>query len=130
MILRRSELAKKEQIKEAAAKRREKAADVAAKKKIRAKIAADKEERGLRAERKKAEQHGRAAVAVPAAAIASPGAAGPVTSKPASAYTETRMRFQTPKGNVMKSVLAATVARNAVWQQLTIASRVGDKIGR
>ncbi len=28
---------------------------------------------------------------------------GPVASKPASAYTETRLRLQTPDGNVQKS---------------------------
>ena len=100
----KEELAKKEQIKEAAAKRREKAADAAAKEKIKAKIAADKEERRLRTEREKAEREGRAAAAIPAAADVTPSSSsGPVTSKPASAYTETRMRFQTPKGNVMKT---------------------------
>lgn len=34
--------------------------------------------------------------------------AGPVASKPASAYTEARLRLQTPGGNVMKSFPAET----------------------
>ena len=98
----KEELAKKEQIKEAAAKRREKAADKEAKEKIKAKIAADKEERRVKAEREKAEREGRAA-AVSSSSGVTPSPSGQVTSKPASAYTETRMRFQTSKGNVMKT---------------------------
>ena len=93
---------KKEQIKEAAAKRREKLAEVAAKDKIRAKIAADKEERRLKAEKEKAERDGRAPPAH-VAAPALPTTSGPVLSKPASAYTETRLRLQTSTGNVQKS---------------------------
>ena len=99
----KEELAKKEQIKEAAAKRREKAADAAAKEKIKAKIEADKEERRLKSEREKAEREGRVSSAMPSATDATSSSAGQVTSKPASAYTETRMRFQTPQGNVMKT---------------------------
>ena len=34
--------------------------------------------------------------------------AGPVSSKPASAYTETRLRFQTSKGNIMKTLPVTT----------------------
>jgi UBX domain-containing protein 1/4 len=97
----KEELAKKEQIKEAAKKRQEKLADIEAKKKIQAKIAADKEERRLKSEREKAEREGRAAPPQPVAVA--PTASGPATSKPASAYTETRLRFQTPNGNVMKT---------------------------
>lgn len=73
-----------------------------AKKRIRAKIEADKEERRLRAQREKAEREGRAAPAPPAAEPA-PTTSGPVASKPASAYTETRLRLQTNNGNVMKT---------------------------
>jgi UBX domain-containing protein 1/4 len=97
----KEELAKKEQIKEAAKKRQEKLADVEAKKRIQVKIAADKEERRLKNEREKAEREGRAAPPEPVAAVAP--LAGPPTSKPASAYTETRLRLQTPNGNIMKA---------------------------
>jgi UBX domain-containing protein 1/4 len=98
----KEELAKKEQIKEAAKKRQEKVADIEAKKRIQAKIAADKEERRLKSEREKAEREGRAAPPQPDV-VAAPTASGPPTSKPASAYTETRLRLQTPNGNVMKT---------------------------
>ena len=98
----KEDLKKKEQIRDAAKKRQEKLNDIAAKDAIRKKIQADKEERRLKAEREKAEREGRQAPAAPAAAapVAAPGL---VTSKPASAYTETRLRLQTPSGNVMKS---------------------------
>jgi UBX domain-containing protein 1/4 len=98
----KEELAKKEQIKEAAKKRQEKLADVEAKKRIQAKIAADKEERRLKNEREKAEREGRATPAEPIATAPTTNP-GPATSKPASAYTETRLRLQTPNGNVMKA---------------------------
>ncbi|PGH07897.1 hypothetical protein GX51_01607 [Blastomyces parvus] len=95
-------LQKKEQLKEAAKKRREKQEEIEVKARIRARIEADKEERRLRAEREKAEREGRAPP--PAAAPAAPVAAtAPTTSKPASAYTESRLRLQTPTGNVMKT---------------------------
>jgi UBX domain-containing protein 1/4 len=98
----KEELAKKEQIKEAAAKRQEKIADAAAKKKIQEKIAADKEERRLKAERIKAEREGRA-VAEP-----SPAASAPAASKPATAHTEARLRLQTLSGNLQKTFPAET----------------------
>lgn len=92
----KEELAKKEQIKEAAAKRQEKIEDAAAKRRIQEKIAADKEERRLKAEKIKAEREGRAP---PTEAIA----AAPVVNKPAAAHTEARLRLQTAKGNVQKT---------------------------
>ncbi|KAI4130601.1 MAG: hypothetical protein LQ338_001673 [Usnochroma carphineum] len=97
----KEELKKKEQLKEAAAKRKEKEDEIAAKARIKAKIAADKEERRLKAEREKAEREGRTA---PATATASPAptTSGPVESKPASAYTEARLRLQTNAGNLQK----------------------------
>lgn len=56
----------------------------------------------MKAEREKAQRAGQEvssqAVEAPPAAISSP-----VTSKPASAYTETRLRFQTLKGNITKT---------------------------
>jgi hypothetical protein len=90
----------KESIKEAELKRKEKAADVEAKRRIQAKIAADKEERRLKNEREKAQRAGQALPPVAAAAVEPTPAA---TSKPASAYTETRLRLQTANGNVMKT---------------------------
>jgi DNA repair exonuclease SbcCD ATPase subunit len=96
----KEQLKVKEQINDAARKRQEKLDDIAAKKRIQAKIAADKEERRLRAEREKAEREGRAAPSTPAAASV---AATPPTSKPASAYTETRLRLQTASGNILKT---------------------------
>ena len=100
----KEDMAKKEVIKEAEAKRREKQADVVAKEKIRAKIAHDKEARRLKSESEKAARSGTAVLeastsSVPALATS----LGPTTSKPVSAYTETRLRLQTPSGNVLKS---------------------------
>ncbi|KAJ5812252.1 UBX domain protein [Penicillium riverlandense] len=103
----KEELQRKQQLKEAAAKKREKLEEIEAKKRIKAKIEADKEERRLKAERERAERAGVAPPPPPAAAPA-PTTSGPVASKPASAYTETRMRFQTSKGNVMKTFPVTT----------------------
>lgn len=100
----KEELQKKEQLKEAAAKRREKQEEIKAKERIRAKIKADAEERRLKAEKAKAERDGRAAEATQStASAAAPSASGPPTSKPAAAYTETRLRLQTPAGTIQKS---------------------------
>ncbi|KAF9887885.1 hypothetical protein FE257_009545 [Aspergillus nanangensis] len=102
----KEELERKEMMKEAAKKKQEKQAEIDAKKRVKARIEADKEERRLRAEREKAE---RAGVAPPQPATAAPTAAsGPVASKPASAYTETRLRFQTSQGNIMKTLPVTT----------------------
>ncbi|RMZ88568.1 hypothetical protein DV736_g4192, partial [Chaetothyriales sp. CBS 134916] len=98
----KEQLQVKEQIKEAEKKRREKREAIEAKKKIQAQIAADKEERRLRAERDKAQ---RASTAASTAAAPQPTAAPLVEapSKPASEYTETRLRLQTSQGNIMKT---------------------------
>lgn len=90
-------------MKEAAKKKKEKQDEIDAKKRIKAKIEADKEERRLKAEKQRAERAGVAPPPQPAAAPA-PTSSGPTTSKPASAYTETRLRFQSSKGNVMKTL--------------------------
>ena len=90
----------KESMKEAELKRKEKAADIEAKRRIQAKIAADKEERRLKNEREKAQRAGQA---LPPVAAATPEPTPAATSKPASAYTETRLRLQTANGNVMKT---------------------------
>lgn len=98
----KEELAKKEQIKEAQAKRREKLEEVEAKKRIQARIAADKEDRRMKAEREKAARMGQS---FPTEAIvqAMPAGAPIPQSKPASAYTETRLRLSTANGTVQKS---------------------------
>ncbi|PYH45172.1 uncharacterized protein BP01DRAFT_357119 [Aspergillus saccharolyticus JOP 1030-1] len=103
----KEELERKQRLKEAEQKKKDKLADIEAKQRVKARIEADKQERRLRAEREKAE---RAGVAPPAQAVPVPAAttSGPVASKPASAYTETRLRFQTPKGNVMKTLPVTT----------------------
>lgn len=98
---------KKEQLKEAAAKRREKQEEIAAKERIKAKIAADKEERRQKTEKEKAEREGRAPALEPMVGKI-PTTSGPVASKPASAYTEARLRLQTSNGNIQKSFPAET----------------------
>lgn len=98
----KEDLKKKEQLKEAAAKRKEKQNEIAAKQRIKAKIAADKEDRHLKAEKEKAEREGRAVAPTPVAAPLAT-TSGPVASKPASAYTETRLRLQLPTGSLQKS---------------------------
>ncbi|KAL8857348.1 MAG: hypothetical protein Q9178_006114 [Gyalolechia marmorata] len=103
----KEDLKKKEQLKEAAAKRKEKQDEIDAKARIKAKIAADKEERRLRAEKEKAEREGRAAP-VAAQPMPAPTKAGPVESKPASAYTEARLRLQTSAGNLQKTFPVTT----------------------
>ena len=97
----KEDLQKKERLKEAALKKREKQDELDAKARIRQKIAADKEERRLKAEKEKAEREGKAPP--PAPVETGPTTSGPVVSKPASAYTETRLRLQTSNGNVQKS---------------------------
>ncbi|KAL1994353.1 hypothetical protein VTN49DRAFT_3022 [Thermomyces lanuginosus] len=96
----REELQRKEQMKEAAKRRQEKKEEAEARARIKAKIEADKEERRRKAEQERAARAGQAPPPQPAPA---PTTSGPVTSKPASAYTETRLRFQTEKGNIMKT---------------------------
>jgi hypothetical protein len=94
----KEDMAKKEQIKAAADKRQEKLNDQAAKKRIQDKIAADKEERRLKAEKIKAEREGRAPPPEPAAAAPTARASGPRT-----APTEARLRLQMASGTVMKT---------------------------
>lgn len=98
----KEELAKKERIKEASAKRKEKLDDIAAKKRIQEKIAADKEERRIKAEKAKAEREGRAPPVDPTVAAA------PVAKKPAVNHTEARLRLQTAGGNIQKTFGAET----------------------
>lgn len=118
----KEQLKVKEQIKDAEKKRKEKLEDIEAKKRIQAKIAADKEERRLRNEREKAERAGATTTSALAAPVSVAAAAAP-SSKPASEYTETRLRLQTPAGNIMKTFPVNTTL-------FEVASLVGDQIGR
>jgi hypothetical protein len=97
----REQLQNKERIKEAEQKRKEKRADELARKKILDQISKDKEDRKRKAELEKAQRAGNAPPAAPEPA--SVAAIGQVTSKPASAYTETRLRLQAPSGTVTKT---------------------------
>lgn len=116
----KEQLRVKEQIKDAEKKRKEKQDDIDAKKKIKAQIAADKEERRLKAERDKAARAGQALPSQPETTTATPAA---TTSKPASEYTESRMRFQTESGNIMKTYPVETTL-------FEVAQAIGDEIGR
>ncbi|KAG8404832.1 hypothetical protein J3459_016644 [Metarhizium acridum] len=100
----KEELARKEQIKEAARKRQEKQDDIEAKKRIKAKIEADKAERRRKAEEAKAAREGRAPEA--AASASAPAAAAP--PKPKADHNTARLRLQTPSGNLMKTLPAET----------------------
>ncbi|ESA42709.1 hypothetical protein GE21DRAFT_8369 [Neurospora crassa] len=111
----KEELARKEQMKEAARKRQEKLDDIEAKKRIKAKIEADKAERRRKEEEAKALREGRAPAAPSTAPAAA--AAAPAASKPAASHNEARLRLQTAKGNVMKT-LAADATLFELAQQL------------
>ncbi|KAI4162549.1 MAG: hypothetical protein LQ342_003780 [Letrouitia transgressa] len=115
----KEELKKKEKLKEAAAKRKEKQEDIEAKARIKAKIAADKEERRLRNEMEKAERKGEIASLPPQAA---PSAPDPKVSKPASAYTEARLRLQCSGGNLQKTFSVETTL-------FEVASVVHEELG-
>ncbi|KAF2198525.1 hypothetical protein GQ43DRAFT_443262 [Delitschia confertaspora ATCC 74209] len=98
----KEELQKKERLKEAQAKKREKQEEAEARKRVLAKLEADKAERKRKADLEKATRAGQTPPppgAEPAAATSS----GPTTSKPASAYNETRLALQTPSGRIMKT---------------------------
>ncbi|EOD51644.1 Ubx domain-containing protein [Neofusicoccum parvum] len=97
----------KERIKEAEQKRREKQADIDARKRVQAQIEAQKLERKRKAEAEKAARLGQAP---PEPAQEAPAAtsSGPTTSKPSSAYTEARLRLQTPNGTIQKTLPVET----------------------
>jgi len=101
----KEELEKKEQLKAAQAKRQEKLNDAAAKKRIQERIAADKEERRLKAEKAKAEREGRAPPPDPSLVAA---AAAPAVHRSAAAHTEARLRFQVAGGTIQKTFPAET----------------------
>ncbi|KAJ5474980.1 hypothetical protein N7539_008046 [Penicillium diatomitis] len=97
-------LERKQRQKEEAKKRQEKMDDKAHLARVKAQIQADKEERRRKAERERAERAGTAIPQAAAEPVPAPTTTGPVVSKPASAYTETRLRFQTSQGNIMKTL--------------------------
>ena len=95
----REQLQAKERMKEAEKKRREKKADDDARKKILDQIQRDKDERRRKAEAEKAARSGIATPLEPEAAKPTQ----PQSSKKAADYAETRLRLQTPTGNIQKS---------------------------
>ncbi|KAI9671721.1 MAG: hypothetical protein M1831_003249 [Alyxoria varia] len=105
----KEQLEQKERIKEAEAKKREKQADIDAKKRIQAKIAEDKAERKRKADADKAARVGQTfppsplAESLPAGAPVPKATAETTKPKPASEYTETRLRLQTSNGNYQGS---------------------------
>lgn len=76
-----------------------------AKKRIKAKIEADKEERRRKAEEAKAAREGRA---LPATTPAPAPAAATAPARPTANHNETRLRLQTPSGNIMKTLPVET----------------------
>lgn len=116
----REDLQKKERLKEAAAKRREKLEEIEARKRVQAKIEADKVERRRKAELEKAARAGGSSVPHPDSLAAQ--APTPSTSSSSSApqqqqsaapkqqtsYSEARLRLQTPNGTFQKSFPAET----------------------
>lgn len=104
----KEEIARKEQIKEAAKKRQEKLDDIEAKRRIKAKIEADKEERRRKAELAKAAKEGRAPEAAAAAAAAAAPAPAPAAARPTVSHNDGRLRLQTSQGNIQKTYPADT----------------------
>lgn len=90
----KEELRKKEQLKEAMVKRKEKQDDIAARKSIQAKIAADREDRRLKAtkDEPKVPPYNSSGTACSESVAAA--ATDRTSSKPASVFTNTRLRFQ------------------------------------
>jgi DNA repair exonuclease SbcCD ATPase subunit len=106
----KEELQRKEQMKQAAAKKQEKADDLAAKKRIKDKIEADKAERRRKAEEEKAMRENPAAYNPGAADAAStaPSVLAAAAPQANANHSEARLRLQTPNGNVMKNFPAET----------------------
>ncbi|KAK7555802.1 ubiquitin-related domain-containing protein [Phyllosticta citricarpa] len=91
----------KERIKEAQAKKREKQEEIEARKRVQARIEEQKAERRRKAEAEKAARLGQAPPE-------EPPAAAPAPPKPSAAYTEARLRLQTPSGTVQKTLPVET----------------------
>lgn len=104
----KEELARKEQIKEAARKRQEKQDDVEAKKRIKAKIEADKAERRRKAEEAKAAREGRAPEHDAGASVPASTAAAAAPARPKADHSQAKLRLQTPNGNLIKTLAAET----------------------
>jgi hypothetical protein len=105
----KEDLARKEQIKEAARKRQEKQDDMEAKKRIKAKIEEDKAERRRKAEEAKAAREGRAPEEPAGTSAPAPApAAAAAPPKPKADHNTARLRLQTPSGNLMKTLPAET----------------------
>ena len=102
----KEDLQKKERLKEAMAKKREKQDEADARKRVLAKLEEDKAQRRRKAEAEKAARAGQAPP--PPAEPSQPSTAGPTTSKPASAYAEARLALQTPTGRATKTYPAET----------------------
>jgi hypothetical protein len=119
----KEELAKKQAVKEAAAKRQEKLEDQEAKRRIKAKIEADKAERRRKAEEAKAAREGR----TPQAEAAAPGGAAAVAAaaKPKSNHNEARLRLQTNGGNITKTLPAETTLFELAQQ---VQSETGNAV--
>lgn len=103
----RDELEKKEMTKIMKGKQKEKQDDIAAKARVRARLAADKAERQRKTEKEKAEREGRAPESK-TVHQQSTSSSGVSPSKPASVYTDTRLRLQTSNGSINKSFPADT----------------------
>lgn len=101
----KEDLARKEQLKEAAAKKREKQAEIEAKKRVQAKIASDREARKAKAEIDKAQREGQT---FPAAAVESTVPAALPVPKGANVYNEARLRLQTSSGTLQQHFAAST----------------------
>ena len=104
----KEELQRKEQMKQAAAKKQEKAADLAAKQRIKDKIEADKAERRRKAEEEKAMRENPAAYNPGAADVAPTAPAALAAPQAKAKHSEARLRLQTENGNVMKNFPAET----------------------
>jgi hypothetical protein len=103
----KEELARKEQIKEAAKKRMEKLEDAEAKKRIKARIEADRLERKRREEEAKAQRDGKPLPGMAAPAVTPTPAAVSASASGSSAATA-RLRIQTQNGNLVKSYPSET----------------------
>ncbi|RGP64804.1 hypothetical protein FSPOR_7740 [Fusarium sporotrichioides] len=119
----KEELARKQAVKEAAAKRQEKLEDQEAKRRIKAKIEADKAERRRKAEEAKAAREGRA----PQAEAAVPSSADTIAAavKPKSNHNEARLRLQTDGGNITKTLPAETTLFELAQQ---VQSETGNAV--
>jgi hypothetical protein len=102
----KDDLQRKEQIRQAAKKRDEKAADLEAKRKIKEQIEADKRERQRKAEEAKALREGRSLPTQEAGSSSAPAAAA---AKPKTTnQNEARLKLQTSQGVLTKTLPADT----------------------